>query len=153
MEAFPFTEAEWESVREAAGAIVNAALAEDPILRASQFAELRAVLAGLRDRYGDHPLLLETEADFTADAPDRVALYERASRTAAAGGLPTLTIRLSLARVLLEDLGRPDAARVELLACRGELATVGDESDREEWASLLAACDRRTPAAPDRPGG
>jgi hypothetical protein len=36
------------------------------------------VLAGLRARHGDHPVLLETEADFTEDDEVRLALYQQA---------------------------------------------------------------------------
>jgi len=67
METFPFSEAEWDAVLVASRAIVNAELAEDRILRQSAFVELPAVLAGLRDRYGDHPILVETEADFAPE--------------------------------------------------------------------------------------
>jgi hypothetical protein len=40
-------------------------LADDRILAASTLAELQAVVADLRLRFGDHPVLSETEADFT----------------------------------------------------------------------------------------
>jgi len=147
MEVFPFTDAEWETVQKAARAVVNAALAEDSALHDSRLAELRAVLAVLRERHADHPTLLETEADFTVDTAPQVALYEQAKQKAVAHEMSTLSIRLSLARVLLEELGQPEAARVELLACREELAADGDEwdrRDREHWSELLAECDRQT---------
>lgn len=47
-------------------AIVNATFADDRVLAASAFVELRAVLRDLRTRYGDHPVLAETEADFAS---------------------------------------------------------------------------------------
>lgn len=135
MEAFPFTEAEWASVEEAALPVVNATLADDPVLRASHLIELLDVLASLRARHGDHPVLLETQADFAEDDVERVALYRRAAGIAAAHRLPTLGIRLSLARVYL-DTGDPGAALAELLACKGELGE-GDESERASWAELV----------------
>jgi hypothetical protein len=67
MEIFPFTQADWQPVQDASAALVNATLAEDAVLQASQFAELEAVLKELRERYGDHPILLETEANFLDD--------------------------------------------------------------------------------------
>jgi hypothetical protein len=135
VEAFPFTEAEW---------------AADPVLRASLLVGLLDVLAELRARHGDHPVLLEAQADFTDDDGERVALYRRAVRVALTHGLPTLSIRLSLARVLL-GAGQPAAARVELRACAGE-AHLGDEAERSEWAELLAESGGAEPAAaPDRP--
>lgn len=145
MEAFPFTEAEWAAVREAARPVVNAWLAEDTVLRASHLVGLLDVLAGLRARHGDHPVLLETEADFTEDDAERVARYRRAAEIAAAHGLPTLSIRLSLARVLL-DSGEQGAALAGLLACEGELVE-GDESERASWVELVAEARRAESAA------
>ncbi len=145
MEAFPFTDAEWAAVRDATLPLVNAALADDPVLQASHLVGLLDVLAGLRARYGDHPVLLETEADFIDDDSERVALYRRAADIAAGHNLPTLSIRLSLAGVLL-DAGKLGAAQVELRACESELAE-GDESDRAAWAELVA---RSGPSAAGR---
>jgi hypothetical protein len=136
VEAFPFTKAEWDAVGDAALPVVNAGMADDPVLRASHLVGLLDVLAVLRGRYGDHPVLLETEADFAEDDASRATLYRRAAAVAEANGLPTLSIRLSLARLLL-DLGQPAAARDELLACQDELGG-GDESDRAAWAELVA---------------
>jgi hypothetical protein len=151
VEAFPFTEAEWASVREAALPVVNATLAGDQVLRASYLVGLLDVLAGLRARHGDHPVLLATEADFTEDDAEQVGLYRRAGAIAAAHGLPTLSIRLSLAQVLL-DGGERDAALAELLACEGELVA-GDESARADWAKLAAeARHAESFAASDRRG-
>lgn len=139
MDPFPFTEAEWYSVAEAARTVVNATLAEDAILRASHFSDFQDVLAELRERYGDHPVLLETEADMTTDVAVQADLYRQAIDLANTHQLPTLSIRLSFAAVLLESLGQPEAARAELLACQGELTQSGDEGDRQTWERLLAA--------------
>lgn len=48
MEEFPFTEVEWAAVKDAGLPVVNAALADDPVLHASHLARLLDVLAGLR---------------------------------------------------------------------------------------------------------
>jgi hypothetical protein len=150
VEAFPFSEAEWAAVKEAALPVVNAGLAGDPVLRSSGLVGLLDVLAGLRARHGDHPVLLETQADFAEDDAERVALYRRAAGIAEANGLPTLSIRLSFARVLLES-GEPEPALVELRACECELAEC-DESERAEWAELAAeARQAEQNAAPGRP--
>ncbi|MFL5340636.1 MAG: hypothetical protein ACJ8F7_10840 [Gemmataceae bacterium] len=134
VEAFPFTESEWAAVGEAALPLVNAALADDTVLREAHLTELLEVLSGLRHRYGYHPVLLETEADFTEDEADRVAQYRRAIRIAESHGLPTLSPRLSFARLLL-DVGEPEAAREELLACKGELDSA-EELTQGAWAEL-----------------
>jgi hypothetical protein len=107
--AFPFTNAEWDVVQRAALPLVNATFAEDDVLRASCFSELKEVLGELRSRHGNHPVLLETEADFTEDDAERAAIYRKAITIATEHELPTLTIRLSLARELL-DAGEPRAA-------------------------------------------
>ena len=145
MEVFPFTEAEWAAVKDAALPVVNAALADDPVLRASHLIGLLDVLIGLRARHGDHPVLLETEADFAEDDGERVALYRRAAGIASAHDLPTLSIRLSLARALLE-LGRPAEAAAELSACERELPD-GDESERESWSELSAEARHAEPVS------
>jgi hypothetical protein len=132
---FPFTEEEWRAVSDAALPVVNAILAGDAVLRASHRVELLDVLAQLRARHGDHPVLLETQADFTEDDEESLALYQQAVRIAVAHELPTLSIRLSLTKLLLE-MGERTAAREELLACESELCE-GDESDRASWAELL----------------
>jgi hypothetical protein len=152
VETFPFTETEWAAVKDAALPVVNAGLTDDPTVRASHLVGLLDILAGLRARYGDHPVLLETEADFAEDDSERVSLYRRAASIAAAHGLATLSIRLSLARVLL-DLGKPEAAMAELIACQGELGEKG-EPERTSWAELVAEANRVEPAgtAPDPTG-
>jgi hypothetical protein len=48
MEPWPFSEAEWAAVSEAARPVVDAGLAEDALLRASHLINLLDVLASLR---------------------------------------------------------------------------------------------------------
>ncbi|HYH68675.1 MAG TPA: hypothetical protein VD866_28540 [Urbifossiella sp.] len=131
---------------EAALPVVNTGLAGDAVLRASHLLGLRDVLAGLRAEHGEHPVLLETEADFAEDDLERVALYRRAVCVAEEHGIQTLTIRLSLSRVLL-DLGQREAARTELLACQDELRE-GDDADRASWAELVEEAKPAEPGAP-----
>jgi hypothetical protein len=150
VEEFPFTGAEWDGVNEAALPLINATFAEDDALRASCLIELREVLGELRARHGDHPVLLETEADFAEDDAERVALYRRAAGIAAAHRLPTLGIRLSLAQVLL-GTGEPGAALAELLACESELVG-GEEPERASWAKLAAAARQAESSAASDPG-
>jgi hypothetical protein len=146
-EPWPFSREDWERVSEAARAIVNATMAEDAVLHAACFEELRCVLAALRDQYGDHAVLWETEADFANDPQERRRLYEAAERLALRAGLVTYSIRTALARLLLEEFGDPIAAREKLLACEPELASHADEDERREWGELMAQC-----AAADSPG-
>lgn len=134
MDEFPFTESEWAAVSDATLSVVNAVLADDATLRASLYIRLLDVLNGLRVRYSDHPVLLETEADFANDEGVRVDLYRRAVSLATTHQLPTLSIRLSLARTLAE-LGRVTEAAAELSGCIDELPD-GDDADRASWSEL-----------------
>ncbi len=137
MEAFPFTDAEWEPLKDLADSILNAHSADDEVLWASLRLEMLDLLGGLQKRHGDHPVLLETMADYMEDAAERIPLYRRAAEIAEAHGLPTLSIRLALTNVLVHDLGDSVAALEELHGC-GSDAPDGCEIERREWASLLA---------------
>jgi uncharacterized ferritin-like protein (DUF455 family) len=134
METFPFTEAEWAAVIDASFAIMNAGFSDDTVMQDSHFVELQEVLATLRACYGDHPVLLETEADFTDDDFERLALYQRAVAISEQNALPTLSIRLSAARLLI-DTGCHAAALRELNACQFETQTA-DSDDAAEWSRL-----------------
>ncbi|HQU46113.1 MAG TPA: hypothetical protein PK867_25090 [Pirellulales bacterium] len=142
MDSFPFSAEEWDKVSEAARAVTNATLVDDQVLEASQFIELQTVLDELRARHGEHPTLIETEADFENDVSRRRDMYRAAVQLAEAHALPTLSIRISLARLLLEDFGDSQSAAKELEACRHELATNGHDWDRKEWSDLLDLCQR-----------
>jgi hypothetical protein len=141
----PFTAGEWDAVRWAAGAVTEAAEADDPARRAARFSDLQSILAELRGRHGDHPLLFETEADFTPDPTAAAELYRQAEAAAIAKEWPTLSIRLSLARVLAEELDLRSEAREALLACRDELPWAL-EADCVAWATLLSECPPDVPA-------
>jgi hypothetical protein len=147
MEESPFTELEWQQVRDAGNAIVNASLQDDDVLGDSLFAELSAVLHELRQRYGNHPILLETEADFCDDPSVQRDMYRLAIQLAETNALPTLTIRMSLANVLLTDFNDPMKAVSELKACEPELATKADEWDVQKWFELMRQCEERCPSS------
>lgn len=140
MDPFPFTDEEWWQVREAARAVVNATLADDAPLRAASFEALKAELAQLQSRYGPHPVLLETQADFSPDPVEQRRLYELALGAAIHAGLPTYSIRLDLAGVLFDAFDEPGRALEELEACREEVAEEADESDQARWSGLFKRC-------------
>lgn len=147
VEAFPFTDEEWEPVEDAALALVDAIAADDDVLGASLRSELLDLLDHLRTQHGDHPFLLELIADYTEeDDAGRAALYRRALAIAVANDLPTFTIRLSFARLLLET-GQPALARKELLACEPSLPG-RSESEQQDWSELLAETDSTKPDEP-----
>jgi hypothetical protein len=137
---FPFSEDEWTRVRLAANDVVNATLQDDDALRASNFLSLREVLATLRSVHGEHPVLLETEADFCDDCHEQERLYESAIQLAVKCGLPSYTARISYAALLLDELLRPAEARTQLTACADDVANRADETERTQWTELMARC-------------
>lgn len=106
MEEFPFTEAEWTSVVEAAVALVNATAMNDAVLSDVSRDALVELLAGLSQRYGEHPVLLETAADFASSRVERIRLYHRALRMAERESFATTSIRSALRsmRVIVEKV-------------------------------------------------
>ena len=140
MQPFPFRESEWQRIQNASCSLVKATLENDSVLRASLLAELMAVLEEIRQEHGEHPILLETAADFCDDPVSQLDLYRSAIRLAEASNLPTLTIRLSLASLLLEDFDDPRQAAKELKACKSEVTTDGDVAQRQEWSELMGRC-------------
>ncbi|MBX7074636.1 MAG: hypothetical protein K1X71_15945 [Pirellulales bacterium] len=130
-------------MREATNAVLVATLADDVVLRQSLMSELEEVLEALRSRHGEHPVLLETVADFQDSPTIQVELYRAALKLAEQNQLPTRSIRISLARVLLEDFDEASAAAAELMACEREMRTDADASELAEWSKLLGQCDGR----------
>lgn len=141
MNPFPFSEAEWSRVEHASVDVVNATLMDDDVLSESRRIVLGNLLLELRERYGDHPILLETEADFATDSAQRRELYLRSITLAERNGLLTYTARLSLAELHLTEFGETENARRELLACQLEVETHADEHESRNWHSLLGKCN------------
>lgn len=132
MDAWPFREEDWEAVEEAVVALVNASAEEADEVIAAKLKNVFDLLEALAIKYGPHPVLYETKADILPNPAERVELYKQAIRLAESNALQTLTIRLSLAEVLIEDLGDFAGAKKELEACKGELT----EEELEEWQAL-----------------
>jgi hypothetical protein len=137
---FPFSESEWGRVSEVAAEVTNATLMDDEVLAASKLADLQVVLGSLREMHGDHPVLLETEADFLLDPGQSCQLYLQAIDGAMRGSIPSYTVRLSLAALMLDELNDREAARTQLLACEVETTEVGDSWEQARWAELLRRC-------------
>jgi len=140
MEEFPFTSAEWQAVSEAGRKLVNATLADDAVLQEILREEFFTLLGELRSRHGEHPVLLETEADYLDDPLERKARYEAALRLAREHRLPTFTICLFYAQLLLDEFGDVHQAAEILAACRHEIECNADEYYRGEWKALVAQC-------------
>lgn len=139
-DAFPFSEAEWSEVWALSNRIGNATLADEDVVRASLMLDFQELLNNLRERYGNHPVLTETEADFTADANEQIELYQQAIREAEQLRLTTCSIRIYYARVLCEDLNQPEQALNLLAECELEAF---DDSERRQFAELQDVCNQR----------
>jgi len=142
VDEFPFTNADWGRVKDAACSIVNAQLADDDALADSMFLDLQATLHDLRGTYGDHPILLETEADFCDDTEESIRLYADALSIASENDLPTGSICLSYARLLIEN--QRDIAKAQMLleSCRESIHVDADSTaigEYEELTSMLAS--------------
>jgi hypothetical protein len=146
MEPFPFSEEEWSQVEEVSLAVTNATLADDDVLRSSTYMELEELVFGLCRKYGEHPVLLETLADFESNPARQMKLYREAIQHAERFELSTVSIRMALATVLLELFHDPSEALQVLMACERELATHDDESDLEAWTSLKRKCETSSQA-------
>jgi hypothetical protein len=140
LDPFPFSEEEWSRVCDAAHAITDASSMDVAVLMASRKVEMQIVIQALRNVHGDHPILLETEADYADDPIERRELYLRALDGAVRGNIPTYTIRIFLARVLLDHFADPQAAEAQLTACEAEVADLADDWDRNVWRELLQQC-------------
>jgi hypothetical protein len=102
--------------------------------------ELHEYLTELRQRYGDHPILIETEADFLDDPARRVELYRDAVTLAERNALPTYTIYLSWAADLLREFLNPTDALSKLRMCESDIKRHGHTIEREQWEELFQAC-------------
>ncbi len=140
MNEFPFEKDEWDRLTQLVYQYVTPILNDqDPDECALPI--IQSYVEDLKDKYGDHPILIETEADFESDVVEQNYLYEKATKVAIKNGLPTLSIRLSHARLKLHDLKQKDEAKKIIEECREEMLKSGDEYDKEEWQEILKECD------------
>jgi len=143
MDEFPFEQDDWGRVYAVSTALTNAALADDDVLYASLFEDLLEVLESLRRKCGKHPILIETAADFCDDPTARERLYRDAIQLAEANALSTMSIRLSLASLLLLEIGEPAQAMQQLKACEVEVSKDGDDYERQNWIELMDAASKQ----------
>lgn len=136
MSPFPFTDDEWGSLEELALSFLNASFAEDLVLKESLRLDIIDLLENYLKKHGDHPVLLETIADYLEDSQERFKYYRNAIKIAELNSLPTLSIRMAFAGALLGD-SQLKAALEMLRSCGTELSDA-DEKDRVDWCSELA---------------
>jgi hypothetical protein len=69
---------DWEAVHELACDVASAAMEDDEGLLAAMNAAMIDLLSKLNAKYGDHPAILATMADYLDDTNDRRAWYLKA---------------------------------------------------------------------------
>jgi len=106
VDPWPFEDEDWDNVVTITGRLTNAILADDEVLRQSIREELIQRIDDLTEKYGEHPVLLETLADFVTESNWRLGLYRRALDLSVKHGMPTLTIRVFLAVAARRYSGR-----------------------------------------------
>jgi hypothetical protein len=127
----------YERVYELALAITNASEAGDDALCDSLCQTLRAFYDEQASVERSHPFLTEAMADYTADAPEAVRLYQLALEQACAfPDEPTHTKMISLAEQLIE-LGRREQAEAYLRDGRAEAVRRKDTFWVEDADRLL----------------
>jgi hypothetical protein len=144
----PYSAEEWDAIQWAARAVTRAAQAGDSEARAARFADFQSILNEVRQRHGHHPILWEMEADFTVEPRAAAELYVRAERAADSMGRSTVTIRLALARLLVDEMGQPEGAKLTLQSIIDELPRATN-AQCALWAELLAKCEGQLPTDPD----
>ncbi|MEQ8785244.1 MAG: hypothetical protein RIC55_03060 [Pirellulaceae bacterium] len=142
MQEFPFSADEWDAVTASGNRLVNATLADDSVLRDVLLREFFELLAQLRARHGEHPVLLETEADYLDDPLERKHRYEAALRLARENHLPTFTICIFFAQLLMDEFDDVHRAAEILASCRDEIERDADPYYRGEWTQLVGRTAR-----------
>ena len=136
---FPFSRSEWQVVTNQLSEFLRVDAAQ---LLLENRRKLQRILSALDEQYGEHPVLLETEADWLFDSPyKRLSKYRRAEYVAQANGLPTYSIRLSIAEICL-SLDKPNDAIDALRNCECELFNV-PWYEQDKWHRLLADTEKR----------
>jgi hypothetical protein len=142
LEDFPCEAGEWARVKEITLGIVNATLADDDVLARAGFLELEECSNALISKYGSHPVLLETLADFAPDPEMQLELYRKASEESLTRKRPIHTIHVCWGRILIEECRRPEEALRILEACSRDVEVLADEDEKAEYCRLLGAARR-----------
>lgn len=137
MKRWPFTPDEWKTVQRLVLKCVYSTETDGQEFEYQiALRRLRRGLRRLRDKYGCHPVLLETLADSDVDETRSIPLYRRALRLALRYKMETHTIRLALAGALQSLDPACHEAEELLRQCKAEVWESGDEYYIGEWIRL-----------------
>jgi hypothetical protein len=130
---------DWDRVKALAVAIVNATEDNEEGGEAETTA-LMTFLDSLETKYGAHPSILATRADFLADPDDAVQLLEQAYTLAVErrDARNRVYIADSLASTFIRELEDPEGGNVWLQRLGDALKSAGDAADIESYEELRA---------------
>ena len=86
MNLYPITKEAWARVHQKACDIANASLMEDEIMGRVQTMGMKEVLDELEEKFGVHPAILATRADYVDDPAERLRLFTEALALARENG-------------------------------------------------------------------
>ena len=135
MHKFPFSKDEWDEIVDISCDMVNFLEREDedsPEL----FTKFLDIINKLENKYGRHPVLLETLADFTDEPKVCKKLYTEALEIAKKHGLPSISIRNTFANLLIEDFQDYSMALQILQAGDKEIKKHDDKYNIEQYFKL-----------------
>jgi len=135
MDKFPFSKDDWGEIVDIECDMANFLEREDedsPEL----FSKFLGIIKKLENKYGRHPVLLETLADFTDDPEESKKLYTEALEIATKNGLPTITIRISFAESLIDYFDNNAYALQILKSADNEIKQHTDEWNVKEYYRL-----------------
>jgi len=135
MDKFPFTKDEWGEIGDISYDMVNEVYKDDNV-SPELFSKFVTIINKLENKYGKHPLLLETLADHTHDPEERKKLYAEALDIAITNGLPTISIRNTFATLLIEEFEDHSMALQILQAGDEEIKKHDDEYNIEQYFKL-----------------
>jgi hypothetical protein len=130
---------DWDRVKELAVAIANATQ-DDEEGGEEETRALMGFLDELESKYGVHPSILATRADFLFDPDDAVRLLERAYALAVERKDPRNRVYIadSLASTFIRELEDVEAGGVWLQRLGEALKSAGDDADIESYEELRA---------------
>lgn len=137
------SDADWDRVKELAVAIVNATQ-DDEEGGEEETIALMGFLDGLEAKYGPHPGIISTRADFLSDPDEAVRLLEQAYTLAVErrDARSRLYIADTLAGTFIRELEDADSGETWLRRVAEELKNTGDESDITSYEELRVDLQR-----------
>ena len=100
------------------------------------FSKFLGIIKKLENKYGRHPVLLETLADFTDEPEESKKLYTDALEIAKKNGLPKISICISFAELLIDHFDDNAYALQILKSTDNEIKQHTDKWDVKNYYRL-----------------